>query len=793
MDETTSILIILLILITTGLYKKYSLFYFSIICITAIVLLNESILLLTILSLVILCINIKQIRRYLISYPILKTLKALNILPKISDTEKTAIEAGSVWMDAELFSGKPNIKKMISQKNIQLSKEEKSFLNNQTEKLCEMTNDWEVHKNREFSKEIWDYLKKEKFFGLCIEKKYGGLGFSARAHSEIIKKIASRSSPLSITVMVPNSLGPAELIAHYGTDKQKEKYLKNLANGNEIPCFALTETPAGSDAGAMQSEGIVFKDKDNKIKIKINFKKRYISLAAISTILGLAFKLRDPEKLISEKVDIGITCALIRSSTKGIIKEKRHDPLGVPFYNCPIEGQDIIISISDVIGEEKGLGKGWKMLMECLAAGRGISLPATCTAGIQQTARISSSYASIREQFGLNIGKFEGIQEPLAYIAGMSYIMESARQYTCIPLDNGEKPAIISAIMKYHTTEEYRKCINHGMDILGGAAISKGPKNLLAHGYLSSPISITVEGANILTRTLMIFGQGAIRCHPYIYKLITSLEENNIDKFDYYLFKHIGHILSNKTRYILLSLTKGKLAKKEFKGTLGRNIQKLKWASSMFAFFADCIMGLEGGNLKRKEKITGRFADILSWLYLATATMWYYQKSKNEEELEYLIWSMDKAFAEIQSAFEEIFLNRGILFKLPLILLRLFPIGTRTLDKTDFELARSIQNPTKLREKICQGTFVSKNQSDQLNKLESAIKKIKNMEEVINKIKKAKKSKQITRNKNSLEMALKSNLISLKEFKEMKKIEEMKKDLIEVDSFPLDTYLNHHK
>eukprot|EP01047_Picozoa_sp_COSAG01_P002043 COSAG01_NODE_52_length_31456_cov_125.226648_1_plen_643_part_10 len=573
-----------------------------------------------------LILNIPFIRTILISLPIMKLLKKLALLPVISETERTALEAGDTWIDAELFSGKADFNKILKQKDLGLSKEEQAFLDGPTETLCEMIDDWEIHQNRDFNKKTWDYLKKEKFFGLIIPKAYGGLEFSARAHSDIIKKIASRSSPVAITAMVPNSLGPAELLIHYGTEEQKNHYLPKLAIGEEIPCFALTESHAGSDAGAMRSEGVVFKE-DDQIKIKINWKKRYITLAAISTVLGLAFKLRDPDNILEMGENIGITCALIPSDSKGITKNERHDPLGVPFFNCPIEGDNVIINIDQVIGGRAGIGKGWKMLMECLAAGRGISLPATCTAGIQYVTRITTAYTNIREQFSLPIGKFEGIKEPLAYMTGMSYIMEAARKYTCIALDQGKKPSVISAIMKYHSTEEFRTCLKHSMDILGGAAISKGPKNLLSNSYLSAPISITVEGANILTRCLMIFGQGAVRCHPYALDLIHSLEKNDENKFDKTFFKHSGHIIGNLTRYIVNTISRGHLCSAPCKGITKNYIKKLKWASSMFACYTDIAMSTMGGNLKRKESITARFADVFSWHYLASATLWHYENN----------------------------------------------------------------------------------------------------------------------------------------------------------------------
>ena len=407
-------------------------------------------------------------RRFFVSSFLVQIIKKLKLLPSISQTEETALRAGTTWIDADLFSGRPDFDKISKEYFPTLSKEEQAFLDGPVEKVCEMTDDWEVFNNKDLPKKTWDFLKKEKFLGMIIPKKYGGLEFSAAAHSTVIQKLGSRCSPLAISVMVPNSLGPAELLIHYGTEKQKNHYLPRLAGGKDIPCFALTEPGAGSDAGSITSSGELLKNK-GKLFIKLNWNKRYITLAAISTLIGLAFKLRDPKNLLGGGEDLGITCALIPSNTKGVVLGNRHDPLGVPFYNCPTRGKDVIIPIEYVIGEEEGVGNGWKMLMECLAAGRGISLPATATGGAKLVSRVVSAYGNIRQQFGLNIGKFEGIEEPMARIGGLTYLMDSARLFTTGSIDKGNKPPVITAICKYHFTEMAREIINDGMDILGGS------------------------------------------------------------------------------------------------------------------------------------------------------------------------------------------------------------------------------------------------------------------------------------------------------------------------------------
>lgn len=511
-------------------------------------------------AVVALIFTVKPIRRTLISGPIMKLLDKLKILPAISETEQTAIDAGNVWVEGELFSGKPNFNRMREETYPQFTKEEQAFIDGPVEELCSMVSDWEVYQRKGFDDKTWAYMKEKRFFGLIIPEKYGGYGFSANAHSAIVAKLASRCGPLATTVMVPNSLGPAELLMHYGTDEQKNHYLPRLAVGEEIPCFALTEPNAGSDAGGMQSYGEVFKGEDGKNYLKLNWDKRYITLAAISTVIGLAFKLRDPDNLLGKGEDLGITAALIPSDSKGVELGKRHDPLGVPFYNCPTRGKDVVVPVDAIIGGVNGAGNGWRMLMESLAVGRGISLPAQAVGGTKTALRAIGSYAAIRKQFGLNIGKFEGIEEPMARIGGYAYIMDSARGYVCGALDKGAKPAVVTAIAKYNFTELGREVINDAMDIVGGAGISRGPRNIFAHSYIATPIAITVEGANILTRTLMIFGQGAIRSHPYALKEINALMNKDARAFDDVFWKHMGHVVQNSIRSLLLSLTHGRLA-----------------------------------------------------------------------------------------------------------------------------------------------------------------------------------------------------------------------------------------
>ncbi|TAJ80271.1 acyl-CoA dehydrogenase, partial [bacterium] len=543
-----------------------------------------------------------------------------------------------------------------------LSADEQSFLDNQVETLCGMMTDWELFQEFDLRPELWDYLKHEKFFGLVIPKAHGGLGFSALANSEIIAKIASRSSALAVTVMVPNSLGPGELITHYGTAQQKSHYLPRLADGRELPCFALTEPGAGSDAGSMVSSGTVFRAADGKLYVRLNWNKRYITLAAISTLLGLAVKLKDPENLLGKGTELGITCVLVPTDRKGVEISRRHNPMGVPFFNSPIEGKDVVISVDQIIGGAEGAGRGWQMLMECLAVGRSISLPALATGGAKLLLRVVGSYAATRKQFGLALEKFEGVDEPLARIAGLTYLLEASRIFTVGAVDSGIKPAVVSAIAKYNSTEIGRVLINDAMDVMAGSGISRGPRNLVANIYIGTPIGITVEGANILTRSMIIFGQGAIRCHPFAYAEVKALQGGDVKAFDRAFWGHVGFVLRNSARALLLSLSRGYLASVP-SGPMRPYYRKLAWASASFSFMADIALASYGGALKLKEHITGRYADVLSWMYLATAVIQRFEaEGRIAEHRAFAEWSLQYAMTRIQIAFEGIYQNIEIPF-----------------------------------------------------------------------------------------------------------------------------------
>jgi acyl-CoA dehydrogenase len=743
--------------------------------------------------------NVPPVRRVL-SKGVMDAMKALNFLPVISQTEQTAIEAGSVWVEGELFSGKPDFKRLMAQPYPTLTPEEQAFIDGPVNEVCDITDDWEVFQQRDLPKRTWEKLGEDKFFGMIVPREYGGHGFSALANSAVVQKLSSRSGPLAISVMVPNSLGPAELLKHYGTQAQKDRYLKRLADADEIPAFALTEPNAGSDAGAISSSGEVFRGDDGELYIRLRWKKRYITLAAISTVLGLAFKLRDPGNLLGKGTDLGITCALVPTDTEGVKLGMRHDPLGIPFYNCPTEGENVVVKLEDaVIGGVGGVGNGWRMLMECLAAGRGISLPASAAGGTKLCYRVASAHAAVRKQFGLNIGKFEGIEEPLARIGGTNYLMEAARVYTCGGLDQGAAPAVVTAMMKYNMTELARKNINDAMDIRGGNAISRGPRNLLAHAYINTPVGITVEGANILTRTLMIFGQGAIRCHPYAYKEIDALGRGDVKQFDGAFWAHIGHVARNKMRALVLSLTRGALA-----GTGGiggpakRYAKKLAWASASFAFLADVAMGTLGGDLKRKEKLTGRFADIFSWMYLAAATIKRFEaEGRRKEDRAFFEWSMENAFAQMQEAFDGLYANMKVpgatwLFRGPIRWWsRINSLGTMPSDRLGQKVAQAMQVPGEQRDRHTEGMFIPTDHTQALGILERALDLVSQAYPVQKKLRAAIKAKQLPKKvapRELMRLALEKGVITPEEAALLQRAEEARNDAIMVDSFTLDEY-----
>ena len=639
--------------------------------------------------------------------------RVASLLPRLGGTERIALEAGTVGWDGALFSGRPDWRELLAFEPRPLPEAERAFLDGPVERLCTMLDEWQVTQAGDLPAEAWEFIKREGFFGMIIPERFGGLGFSAQAHSEVVQKLASRSVTAAVTVMVPNSLGPGELLLHYGTEEQQEHYLPRLARGEEIPCFALTGPEAGSDAAATQSEGIVCRgefDGREVLGMRLSWRKRYITLAPVATLIGLAFRLRDPDGLLGGEEDLGITCALVPTRLAGVEIGKRHDPMGVPFHNGPTEGRDVFVPLDFIIGGREQAGQGWKMLMQSLAAGRSISLPSLSTGGAKLAARVVSAYAMVREQFDTPIGRFEGVQEPIARIAGRTYLMDATRAHTAGAVDDGEKPAVLSAIAKAWLTQAMRDVVIDAMDVRAGAAIQRGPRNILARAWAAVPIGITVEGANILTRSMIIYGQGAIRCHPWALEEIHAVEADDVARFDRAFFGHVGHVFETATRALLLALSRGRLETTRVpKGSLRRELQRLSQLAAAFALVSEGAMVTLGGKLKRKETITGRLADALAWMYLASAAAHRFHRERSPEgDLPFVCWGMEHALAEAEAALD------GVLRNLPnrpaawLLRLLTLPLGRRERGPDDARIAaaaRAILDDADARERLTAGIF----------------------------------------------------------------------------------------
>ncbi|HGF7476431.1 TPA: acyl-CoA dehydrogenase FadE [Vibrio mimicus] len=689
---------------------------------------------------------VPSIRQSLISGKALAVFK--KVLPAMSQTEKEALEAGTVWWEAELFKGKPDWKKLHTIPAPKLSAEEQAFLDGPVNEVCAMVNDYQVtHELADLPPEIWTFLKEKKFFAMIIKKQYGGLEFSAYAQSLVLQKLTGVSSVLSSTVGVPNSLGPGELLQHYGTEEQKNYYLPRLAEGKEIPCFALTSPEAGSDAGSIPDFGVVCKGQwegKEVLGMRLTWNKRYITLAPVATVLGLAFKLRDPEGLLGEKEDLGITCALIPTHLKGVEIGNRHFPLNVPFQNGPTRAKDLFVPLDFIIGGPKMAGQGWRMLVECLSVGRGITLPSNSTGGIKSAALATGAYARIRRQFKQPIGQMEGIEEPLARLAGNAYVMDAASNLTVAGIDLGEKPSVISAIVKYHCTHRGQRSIIDAMDIVGGKGICLGPANFLARGYQGAPIAITVEGANILTRSMIIFGQGAIRCHPYVLKEMEAAYSPNsdaVERFDMALAGHVGFVLSNLVRSLWLGLTDGYGSQAPTRDATKRYYQQLNRYSANLALLADVSMAVLGGSLKRKERLSARLGDILSQLYLSSATLKRFENDgRPVEDLPLVHWGLQDSLRQTEIAIDEFlanFPNRFIGRALRLIIMPFGRVRKTPSDKLDSKLAEILQTPSATRSRIGRNQYLTPSDHNPAGKVEQALTVILQAEPLFDKVCKA--------------------------------------------------------
>ncbi|MGR5146320.1 acyl-CoA dehydrogenase [Photobacterium alginatilyticum] len=740
--------------------------------------------------------TLTNMRKRYLSDPAFKMFK--KVLPPLSDTEREAMEAGSVWWDGELFSGSPNWNTLLNYPKPSLSDEEQAFIDTKLKTLLDMLDDYQiVQEDRDLPPDVWEYLRKEKFFSLIIGKEYGGLNFSAHANSTIVTSIATRSLSAAVCVMVPNSLGPGELLSHYGTKDQKDYWLPRLAHGDDIPCFALTGPEAGSDAGGIPDKGLVCYGEyqgEEVLGIRVSWNKRYITLAPVATVLGLAFKLHDPDGLIGDKTDIGITCALIPADHPGVEIGERHDPLNLAFMNGPTRGEDVFIPMDWVIGGQDYVGRGWRMLVECLSAGRGISLPALGTAVGHLTAKTTGAYAYVRKQFGMSIGNFEGVAQAMGRIGGYTYMLEASRTLTTSSLDMGEKPGIVTAIAKYHMTEMARTILNDAMDIHAGRAIQLGPMNYLGHHYFGMPVAITVEGANILTRNLMIFGQGATRCHPYVLSEMEAAAnpdaEQGAKEFDKLLSKHIGFAIGNVSKSLLNAFSGSRFNRAPVSGETADYYRHLARMSRALAVAADFAMLSLGGELKRRELVSARLGDVLSHLYLASATLKRFEdEGRQQDDLPMVHYALQHCLHQCGVAFDEVLSNFPRKGVGRLLRTLLFPLGIRyqaPKDEITVKIAELLMTPGAHRERLTHMCYIGEKESDPVAIMERAFIAMHGVKDIERKLAKATKSGEIPRKVSlteKLQIALSAGIVTDQDVEKMHNADQLRQKAIQVDHF----------
>jgi len=737
-------------------------------------------------------------RRAFISAPVMKAFQGMT--PEISDTEQVALDAGTVGFEGELFTGKPNWKKLLSRPLPELSVEEQAFIDGPCEALCNMIDEWEfTHYRVGLSDEAWEHLKKSKFFGMIIPKEYGGLGFSATAHRAVLEKVGGMSSTVGSVVAVPNSLGPAELLLHYGTDKQKNHYLPKLASGEEIPCFGLTSTTAGSDATSISDYGVICKGEwegKQVLGMRLTFDKRYITLAPVATVVGLAFRLYDPDGLIGDTEDIGISLALLPRDVSGMEIGRRHFPLNNPFPNGPIRGKDVFVPLEFLLGGTEYAGQGWRMLVESLSVGRAISLPSSTSGGAKLACLATGAYARIRKQFGLPIGRFEGVEEALARIAANTYSTSALSRQTAAAVDAGEKPSVPGALAKYHCTELSREVLKDAMDIHGGKGIILGPRNYLGRGWQGAPIWITVEGANILTRSLMIFGQGAIRCHPYVLDEMQAMqiedEEERLNRFDELLFKHVGHSISCGSRSLILGLSFAKFAAVPGDRETRKYYRKLTRYTAAFSLMADLALATYGGKLKMKEKISGRLGDALSWLYISSAMLRRFEyegRPRNDQPI--MAWAFHDAIYRIQEALKGVIDNYPFAFLRPVLRRIVFPLGAnerRPNDRLGHKVAALMLSPSETRNRLTRGVYKTDRPGHVIGNMETLLPDVIAAEPIERKLVKAFKAgrvKGLTYSE-QVESGREAGVLTDKEADMLLEVRERVMEIIAVDDFELE-------
>lgn len=740
-------------------------------------------------------LNVARLRRRYVTTPVLALFRRL--LPRISPTEQEALDAGSVWIESEIFSGRPDFRRLLDVPRPQLSDAERAFLDGPTERLCELLSDWDItHTWRRVPLHVWQFVRDNGFLSMIIPRRYGGLGFSHYAHSEVVAKISTRCGSAAVEIMVPNSLGPAELLLRYGTEAQKNHYLPRLARGREIPCFALTGPTAGSDAASIPDFGIVCRghhEGEEVLGIRLTWDKRYITLAPVATLLGLAFRLRDPEHLIGTEEDVGITLALVPTTHPGVVVGRRHFPAGQGFMNGPTSGRDVFIPLDWVIGGRARCGEGWRMLMECLAVGRSISLPALACGAAKLAARVTGAYARVRRQFNLPIGSFEGVQEVLARIGGQAYALEAARRMTCAALEAGEEPAVLSALMKYQSTERMRRVVDDAMDVQAGKAICLGPGNYLWGSYLAVPVTVTVEGANILTRTLIVFGQGALRCHPWLLREVAAAKAHDaahaLVAFEAAFGGHLRYSASNVARVALLHVLPGALRRVPVVGPTARWFRRVEQALVSFALVSDCALLLLGGELKRREMLSGRFADIMGELYLVLCSLKrYIDDGEPEADLPLLDYVCANGLYEVQERLGAIFANFPSPAVATVLSALVFPFGMRARradDSTARAVAELMLQPSAARDRLTDGIYLSRDPRDPVGRVEYALALAIETEALERKLLRVQREQRLAGNtaEETLQSALAAGIVTAEDGERLRSARAAIRYAIDVDDF----------
>ena len=766
---------------------------------------NSIIPLLSVLALAVVAglIMVRPLRRAVLSRPIFATYR--KVLPQMSDTERDALEAGTVWWEGELFRGKPDWQKLHAYPQPKLTAAEQSFMDNEVEEACRLVDDWKVtHELYDLPNEAWRYIKDKGFLGMIIPKKYGGLEFSAYAHSQVVTKLSTRSSALSVSVMVPNSLGPAELLLHYGTDAQKDYYLPRLAKGIEVPAFALTSPWAGSDAASIPDSGVVCKGMyqgKEVLGMRVSWDKRYITLAPVCTVFGLAFHLYDPDGLLGDQKHIGITCALVPYDHPGVDTGRRHFPLNAMFMNGPTRGKDVFMPLDFIIGGPQKAGHGWRMLMECLAAGRSISLPSSNTGMAQMAARSVGGYARVRSQFKMAVGRFEGVEEALTRIGAYTYMMDATRKMTAGAVDLGEKPSVVSAIAKYHVTERARQVVNDGMDVVGGKGICLGPSNFIGRAYQQIPIGITVEGANILTRSLIIFGQGAIRCHPYLLPEMQAAQNKDVRQglvdFDKALWGHVGYTIKNGFRALWLGMTGSHFVAVDVDVApeVRRYYQQMTRFSAAFAFLSDISLLVLGGSVKRREKLSARLGDILAQMYLISCTLKRFEADgRQAADAPLAHWAIWDSMYKAQEAFDGVIANFPNRFIGAFLHRSIFPWGHPYVVPSDdlgHQVAKLLIQPSESRDRLTAECYLPLTEKEPVGAIELALIATLEAEAIEAKIRDAEKAGRFANNpqanvRDIAVAAVECGVITAAEFEKMKRRNMLRDIVVHVDDFPFD-------